>query len=48
MNKLDLTVALKKETELTKSDAAAVVDFFLMKWLMRLQRVTGLKFEVMA
>ena len=26
MNKLDLTDALKKETELTKSKAAAVVD----------------------
>ena len=28
MNKLDLTVALKNETELTKSEAAAVVDLF--------------------
>ena len=28
MNKLDLTVALKKETELTKSEAAAIVDLF--------------------
>ncbi len=28
MNKLDLTVALKKETKLTKSEAAAVVDLF--------------------
>jgi len=28
MNKLDLTVALKNEAELTKSEAAAVVDLF--------------------
>jgi len=28
MNKLDLTVALKNETELTKFEAAAVVDLF--------------------
>jgi integration host factor subunit beta len=28
MNKLDLTVALKSEAELTKSEAAAVVDLF--------------------
>jgi integration host factor subunit beta len=28
MNKLDLTVALKNEAELTKSEAAAVVDRF--------------------
>ena len=28
MNKMDLTVALKNETELTKSEAAAVVDLF--------------------
>ena len=28
MNKLDLTAALKNETELTKSEAAAVVDLF--------------------
>ncbi len=28
MNKLDLTVALKNEAELTKSEAAAVVDQF--------------------
>ena len=28
MNKLDLTVALKNETELTKSEAAAVVGLF--------------------
>jgi integration host factor subunit beta len=28
MNKLDLTVALKNETDLTKSEAAAVVDLF--------------------
>jgi len=28
MNKLDLTAALKNEAELTKSDAAAVVDLF--------------------
>jgi len=28
MNKLDLTVTLKNETELTKSEAAAVVDLF--------------------
>jgi len=28
MNKMDLTVALKNEAELTKSEAAAVVDLF--------------------
>ena len=28
MNKLDLTAALKNKTELTKSEAAAVVDLF--------------------
>ena len=28
MNKLDLTIALKNETELTKSETAAVVDLF--------------------
>ncbi len=28
MNKLDLTVALKNEAELTKSEAATVVDLF--------------------
>ena len=28
MNKLDLTAALKNEAELTKSEAAAVVDLF--------------------
>jgi integration host factor subunit beta len=28
MNKLDLTVALKNDTELTKSEAATVVDLF--------------------
>ena len=28
MNKLDLTVTLKNEAELTKSEAAAVVDLF--------------------
>jgi len=28
MNKLDLTVALKNEAELTKSEAVAVVDLF--------------------
>jgi len=28
MNKLDLTVALKNEAELTKSEAAEVVDLF--------------------
>ncbi len=28
MNKLDLTTALKNEAELTKSEAAAVVDLF--------------------
>ena len=28
MNKLDLTVALKNEAELTKSEAAAIVDLF--------------------
>jgi integration host factor subunit beta len=28
MNKLDLTVALKNDAELTKSEAAAVVDLF--------------------
>ena len=28
MSKLDLTVALKNETDLTKSEAAAVVDLF--------------------
>jgi integration host factor subunit beta len=28
MNKLDLTVALKNEAELTKSEAAAVLDLF--------------------
>ena len=28
MNKLDLTAALKNETELTKSEAAAIVDLF--------------------
>ena len=28
MNKLDLAVALKNEAELTKSEAAAVVDLF--------------------
>ena len=28
MNKLDLPVALKNETELTKSETAAVVDLF--------------------
>ena len=28
MNKLDLTVALRNEAELTKSEAAAVVDLF--------------------
>ena len=28
MNKLDLNVALKNEAELTKSEAAAVVDLF--------------------
>ena len=28
MNKLDIIVALKNETELTKSEAAAVVDLF--------------------
>ena len=28
MNKLDLIAALKNETELTKSEAAAVVDLF--------------------
>jgi len=28
MNKLDLTVALKNKAELTKSEAAAVVDLF--------------------
>ena len=31
MNKLDLTTALKNETELTKSEAAAVVDLFFNK-----------------
>lgn len=31
MNKLDLTVALKNETELTKSEAASVVDLFFDK-----------------
>ena len=28
MNKLDLTAALKNETELTKSEAATIVDLF--------------------
>ena len=28
MNKLDLTVALKNEAELTKSEAATIVDLF--------------------
>ena len=28
MNKLDLSVALKNEAELTKSEAAAIVDLF--------------------
>ena len=28
MNKLDLTVALKNEAELSKSEAAAIVDLF--------------------
>ena len=31
MNKLDLTAALKNEAELTKSEAAAVVDLFCNK-----------------
>ena len=31
MNKLDLTTSLKNETELTKSEAAAVVDLFFNK-----------------
>jgi integration host factor subunit beta len=31
MNKLDLTAALKNEAELTKSEAAAVVDLFFNK-----------------
>ena len=43
MNKLELTAALKNDAELTKSEAAAVVDLFLMRWPMRLQRVTELK-----
>mgnify|MGYP001221653803 CR=1 FL=1 len=31
MNKLDLTVALKNDAELTKSEAAAVVELFFNK-----------------
>jgi integration host factor subunit beta len=31
MNKLDLTVALKNEAELTKPEAAAIVDLFFNK-----------------
>ena len=31
MNKLDLTVSLKNEAQITKSEAAAVVDLFFNK-----------------
>ena len=55
MNKLDLTVALKKETELTKSDAAAVVDLFFNEMADALAegnwgkiRGYGMKFKVYA
>ena len=43
MNKLDLIAALRNEAELTKSEAATVVDLFFMRWPMHLQKVTGLK-----
>ena len=44
MNKLDLIAALKNKTDITKSEAAAIVDLFLMKWPMHLLTVIGLKF----
>ena len=44
MNKLELIKKLRNECQISKKEAAAVVDLFLMKWPMRLQRVTGLKF----
>ena len=43
MNKMELIDTLRFEAELTKTEAAAVVDLFLMKWPMRLLTVTGLK-----
>lgn len=41
MNKLELIQALKDATDLTKPQAAAVVDIFSMKWPRSLPRKDG-------
>ena len=46
MNKLDLTIALKKKPNSLNPTLLQLLICFLMKWLMRLQSVTGLKFAV--
>lgn len=43
MSKLDLIIALKNETGITKSDAEAVVNLFFNEMSMHLPLVTGLK-----
>jgi hypothetical protein len=45
MNKLELIQALKDATDLTKPEAAAVVDIFSMEWPMPLPKVIGWKSE---
>ena len=44
MNKLDLTVALKNEAELTKSEAATIVDLFFNEMANAL--ANGDRFEI--
>ena len=43
MNKLELIDTLKNECQITKKEAAAIVDIFLIKSQRRLLRVIGLK-----
>ena len=43
MNKLELINTLRNECQISKKEAAAIVDLFFNKISTRLQRVTGLK-----
>jgi hypothetical protein len=43
VNKLELIKKLTEECEISKKEAAAVVDMFLIKSRRRLQRVSGLR-----
>ena len=45
MNKLELIQALKDATDLTKPEAAAVVDIFFMEWPVPWPKVIGWKSE---